>query len=1103
MADKTPPYIRGFIVPYALSADHFWTSESTITQNGSLAGVPINQGSSLVLTARGKQSKTIEIETKKAGHIQDGAGFVWKFEGDALQYGMEPPNKIMDVKQLKTQTLSSTYRPHDSINTTSGEILISYSHLDAGTAKLEVLQIAVDGSTTSRLIDSVDNAKLLGNERYSALCEMPDKSIILAAWAVDSVDEVANINIFRSTDIGITWTLVSSKGIKNDIDVSSTFGGGNPGNELQRIRIAATNHQVMLLASVNLHDTSKAHCSMVYQFASTNEGLFYKFIAKSDPAASANTFYLPDVVTYNDIFIINYISSIDTMDFIRFSNAYDSLFDVLGLTPSNTVSGLFATLTSNRLIDGDKSMHLDSSGRLYVYVTRVGGGYLHGLYSDLAGISSDDYAKTWYILNDKTGNLNNVGSVEPVLDTRTPGGVAMGGIESITSVSGQGNQYVFSNWKPAGVNAYAQGIFQLSFGGWSSQQYGKLKEFAEDYSWGHNIQDYIPVDLPAQGGVWTKNTGGTPTESLVGDKIRVSAVNADVIDYEIAPSNKTNGIVINTKVSNVSGSSVTRGVGFGCQIQQTSSTQTYYLEVVIGSNFVYVYDVHAGYVSPVGSLTGLSIVNGIGILVYLDNSNGKLEVFIGDSGNPRQYQNINGTLTLNASTTQKIYWGVPTSTGTPTTRQGDWHFFSYGLDSNNGLGIIRNQINNRQYSAKGFQTSLIDGLLLSTLDGPAREGESYTIAPQFNAPIERSLHVVSPSPEIGWRGDGVTNPDTTSPTAETIAWMMDTNVQGAADTHTINDALGIHLTGINFRSFLIQKYNTGVGWTTIATVDNSIGGSFNFSRRGASIANLSANGKYLHFNECEGWFVLLDDGAGTQVVRKISSNAEGVFANTTSKKAHLIISDIKNSDPTSGTAYLIPSKCTVILDADEFAGIRIQISSQRTNEGYFKIGTMVLGGFIVTSPQYGRGRTISFESNTLETETTNGTLYSQKQGKGGRIVRVSWTDGVDMSALFATNANPDYYKLENSSQPVAAVGSAPTSMMGIVRYCSGSKDAIVYLPSVQTNTGAPNVINRYNDHVLATLGPDVQIEHVIGEENLSNNEGEVFRVSTIILREVR
>tara|TARA_Y100001938_G_C8017602_1_gene393452 strand:- start:600 stop:1094 length:495 start_codon:yes stop_codon:yes gene_type:complete len=164
---------------------------------------------------------------------------------------------------------------------------------------------------------------------------------------------------------------------------------------------------------------------------------------------------------------------------------------------------------------------------------------------------------------------------------------------------------------------------------------------------------------------------------------------------------------------------------------------------------------------------------------------------------------------------------------------------------------------------------------------------------------------------------------------------------------------------------------------------------------------------------------------------------------------------------------------------------------------------MVMGDFVAPANQYGRGRTIAFEASNIETDFPSGTLYSQKSGDGGRIVRISWTDGVDTSALFANNADPNYWKLDAASTPIAAMGSAPSLMMGIIQYTNGSRDAIVYLPSVPTNTGSPRVLNRYYSHMLATFGNDIQIDHILGDELQSNNKGEVFRVSTIIMREVR
>jgi len=62
---------------------------------------------------------------------------------------------------------------------------------------------------------------------------------------------------------------------------------------------------------------------------------------------------------------------------------------------------------------------------------------------------------------------------------------------------------------------------------------------------------------------------------------------------------------------------------------------------------------------------------------------------------------------------------------------------------------------------------------------------------------------------------------------------------------------------------------------------------------------------------------------------------------------------------------------------------------------------------------------------------------------------------------------------------------------------------MVYLPSIGTLPSTPVMYNRYHDHILCTMGPELSVDHVLGDESLADNRGEVFRVSTVILREVR
>ena len=1092
MSNITPDYIRGFIVPFRLTADHWWSDESTMTQNGELAGIPVsNNNSPLVITSSGPQSRSIEIETKRAGHIQDGAGFVWRYDGDALFYGQEPPNKMMDIKTIQTPLINESYVVRSTIRLSSGTILASVEYTTATTNRTKVYRIDVDGVVSNVQLDNVDSSTLMSNKRYPSLVELPNGDINLGVWIIDDKKEVANIKIFQSLDDGQSWDVVSSKALPTDVDVSGTFGSGANGVELQPIVMASNAHQVLLLAAYNTHNTSLTYGARVAQYASTNGGLTFKYVDALEDT-DATQFYLPQVVEYNGVFIIGYIESSDSLGFTRLTNAFDSIFDKLGLIPASNLSGSFASGTANRLTGGDWAMTLDTDGRIYLHIVQLSKLQIQGGYTDLAGVSVEEYADKWNLYAN-ANNLNN----SRIIEWSTPTHVG-GGFENVKSVAGQGEILIFGQWNNIGTNSQALGIHMITLGGWSTQQYPRLEPYTIDNQWGYDLNSWSAFDLPQQNSLWTRTVSGTPVEALGGDHISLTAAASELVKYSQGVSDKTNGAILHTKISNVSGGSVSRGTAFGIQIQEPSTTNTYHVEIVVGSNRIHVYDVHAGYTTPLASATGLTLTD-YQILVYVDNGSGDVFVYYGESGSPRQYQLLYGRLTTDPNTTQQIYWGIPTAHVAQS--QCDFHFFSYSLGDPVGLGWVDGDVNVKQYSSRGFETQIKDGLTISTLDGPAREGDTYQVDPQYGSPIQRTLHIVSPSPHVGWRSDSVANPDTTTVGAQFIAWMLDTTLKGTAVTHTQSQAIGIHMTGVNFKEFSIEIHN-GSTWSKVATVDNTVGGGFSFTRQGASIVSTAANGPYLHLNECDGWSILLDDGVSNVVQRRVQSNGDGVLATTSSKRAYLTIEGVQSTDPTSGTAYLIPSSVSVILNENEMTGFRIGISNQKTYEGYFEIGTMVAGPLMIMGPQYGRGRTIQVEANVIEDITPNGTLYAQSRGKNGRVVRIAWTDGVDTSALNANQANPDYYELY-TGDPIAANGTAPTSMMGLVQYVKGGQNAIVYLPNIEASPVSHITLNRYHNQILTTMGSDVQIDHVVGDELLDGSRGEVFRISTVNLREVR
>ena len=1105
--DRSPNYLRGFLAPFRnFTAKNQWITESTLTQGEGRAGIPSadQNGTSLIVTAKGNQKKDVDIITHRSGHVLDNAGFLWKETSESVYYGLDVPTMIGDFSTVLSTggAIALQYICRSAIRLKSGVIIIASEKIDATKNHIFITAISTKGTSSNVTIDSADVATLGSEKRFPALCELPDGSIICAFWVNSNVENLAQIKISRSIDQGKTWSLVSSRALPEDIDTSSTFGAGNPGFDLDKITISANSSQVLLFAGLLNHNESQQNGNVVKQYGSTSEGMKFQEVATTS-ATTGNKFYFPDIVQFNDTFIISWIKSEDSIAFTRLSNAFESITTKLGVYPEDvlTPDGAVATSVSfsggNRLNGAHKSMWLDTDGRIYLaYCTSPNQTKISGAFSDLQGVSFNNYGKKWELWGQKTGSTE-----EPhMVLLQPPAGTGAGGIINITGCSGLGPQEIFFQFDPNGVNTYKHSIFRLSMGGYSTINYPSLMDYPQDQNRSYTTLDWIPIDLPSQNSVWTKNTSGSPTETLT-SKLSLSCGNTETISYSFVPTDKSAGIILHSQCSNIVGTSSTRGNGVRVQIQEKTSTDTVYAEVIIKNDSIFLYDAHAGYLSPLASATGLSLTI-TDLILYVDNSSNKVSVYYSESGNPRRYAKLSGSLTTNSSTTQKIEWGIISSTG--TARSADWHMISWSQGAAVGFGIDDSVLFPRNYPPQGFSVSIEQGLQISTLDGPARESETYTINTRYDTPIDRVLYPVAPNTSVVWRSDQIAgDPDANNVPEEIIAWALDSNLLGVQDSRPISDSVGIHLSNVNFRFFDVQKYSGGA-WSTVGTYHNDIGGVFNFTRNGNSLISTAANGTFLHLDEAAGWRVLLDDGVSVTLLRKVKANSEGVLANTSSKRAVLQLEDVKNTDPTSGTAYLIPDSFTLLLhNIGTIAALRIRIKTQATKEGYFQIGQMVLGNLIIPASQYSRGRTIAFESDVTENISSNGVLRSQRTGKGGRIVRIAWTEGIDISALYESNANPDYYKAATGGLAIAAEGSAPTSMIGLVSMMTGSTDALVYLPSISHGASTSELINRYHDHVLCTMGNDVQIENIVGNESRATGTGEVMRVGTVIFRETR
>ncbi len=1110
MADRTPYRMRGFIVPFLNQTnDNLWASESSIDQGKARTGIPDSGGNDLVLAGKGNLSESIDIKTFRGGHLTDAPAFVWKKKTDTDYYGFDQPNIISDLNIFINNLGSGTtkYTPGDAIQLPKkNKIMVVYEETGSTDNKIYIaLKSYTSKIVETVLVDTTPVSFWASTKRQNpCLCLLPDESIICAYWVIDIENSMANIHVNRSIDNGSTWQKISSRALPEDIDTQGSFGAGASGFELDNLSMAANSHQVLLFAGIVAHNESLTNANIIKQYASTSEGATFHLISEND---SSVQYADPKVVSFNDVFIISIINDTDTVGFTRLANAFEDLqkkITTVALNNKTTFNTLkVANLTANRWEKYNRAMWVDKDGRMYTaHVLDATGGswepqYLECWYSDLKGVTLDKYGQNWTNFGMEPGATSGQLSIV---------NSSSNGIGKLVAASGVGSQEIFCNWGDGTSNNYKKSIFLISLGGWATRNYPPLTNYPLDSQTAYNILDWIPIDLPDTGATWTKVTTGTPTVQL-SKKLLLDGSSSDLEYYKKTITDKTNGAIVHCKMITKVSTTTTAGAGFSVQIQETGSTNTIKIRVVLESDAIHLKDMIGG--------TQVSDTNidasEYDFILFVDNSTNAAHLYYSIApdlnGSPRKYKKLSKTgLATSGTTTQEIQWGI---LGNNNRVKTEFYYLSFSVGAGCGKGYApKREIRPKQYPPEGYFCAVYQESAISSFGGPARESDSYSIDPRYDNPIDRILYNVSPTRSVKWSTTPVSDPDTTPVAEQKIAWYLSPDLGGAVDTKPLRDSIGIHFAKVNFREFEIEKYSGG-SWSSVGSFSNAWrgGSSFPFIRKGKNIiSNTTANRGYLNFNECMGWRIFLDDGAGNTVQRVISGNSAGPLKNTASlANSILTLKSPKSTDPTSGTAYLIPESCTVILNnIGELAALRIKIASQKTASGSIAIGNMVMGPIIIPAPQYSRGRTITFEADVSENQTSDGILYSKKTGIGGRVIRIAWTEGVDISDLYVGNAAPDTYTIYSYGDPVSSVGSAPTTAMGLVRYLNGSNLPLVYLPQIIPGQ-ATQIISDYNDHVMCTMGNDVQIESVLGSESESHLTvgGEVFRVSTIVLRETR
>ena len=1067
MSNITPDYLRGFLIPsISISKDNLWNAQSQYTQANARAGIPEAQteGVNLTLSSIGSQGEDITIETIQGG-LPGEARFKWS-GADTIEMGKDAAHILTESGYWKysSSTAVGSYFYSDCTSDLDGVIWVISEILDSSNRYTISLRRQKQNGTIDA-VKTFESTLFIGTPSslgLPSITRLQDGSLLVAYFQYTSENAV-NIKVHRSLDEGDNWSQISSRGLVDSL-ASST-------NEPKKMKLITVDNTVLLFIELETSNTNR-----LAQYISRDGGTTFNLV-DSISDSSDGYFHQPSPVALPDGTIgVAYIENTTELKFTKIPNPGIRLSSAVWTAANensiSTTSPTFSSITSNVMSGGNVTAFFQD-GLIWVIAQEFGDGRLIGFYSD-------DLGKSWRYASGGGSTVSN----GYILDY----GSNSDRLQNLSACVHEGRAKIFGH--------NTNSVWSLALGGYSSFSYPARSDNPSFYEYLVWESTYIPVMLPATSTQYT--TTGAGTQSLDGEGLNIST-SGNIRKYVYTHSGGyfTEGQVIRLRLKVDQNSSVLSDF-IALKIFQDDTTNSTELQLRFSTTTIQVRD-SAGIKATISHDMTASTEIVIGIQdtaaeIYYRTADG-------DQAKKWTLQSISGITKGASGAGNTVEWGHFAFSGV-STFQSHWQEVSVTSGEQAGLGKF--DLRGAKYPPLGEYQYIDQGLAITAKDAPARGEDIYKISTRYDYPIDNVFHGISLSPRVTWRSSNDT-------VLARIPLFIDPKVQATEKSLGLSDVLGVHLANTNFRKFSLNSW-TGAAWVTLADVDISEGFNGTYIKKGNTLISNDTGKKFLlHYGEAIGWRAELTSGETTKIV-KIRMNSEGIWTNSSGLKQTVLQYDTDLTDPAtipaSGTFRLIPDRITFLksrLDAVNLGqyALAIEIPVQDTLEGYFQIGSLLMGSVAFPAPQYQRGRSISYSPNIQAQETLDNMFFARKMSEGRRTASIAWTEPIDTTRLFSLS--PDYWQISNTAgaQPIANYGD-PYLMNGIFRYLS-NREPLVYLPSIDVaayRTGLDGtdeiILNRRAQHMLARTTGEVSVESVIGEEMID----EMFRVATVNLEEI-
>jgi len=1130
--DVTGTALRGFGIPYPFTPSHLWADKATYTQQGPTSGEPVPQGSyTLALEASGTQSasKELRVKVSQAGFVQPGgAEVIYQYEGDDDWRGCDvQQTSAWQVIRTTAAAATTALADPDACafydTDRTDKIAVVYQRQATGPTAYNV-EVAVydpsDGTWTSSVVHT-DTTSPTDGYHPAITHNRRDGYLYIAHWIYDTGASLAQVRTHRSKD-GVTWTVVSSYALETGLDISGTPGGGASGYEAGRLRMAFSGGQCLLVAHVISNNTtvSAEPRDQVAQWFSVSRAARFSLAAPIQiidfDAGDTNVFAFHSVKEIDGVLTVFWpstIAQLPTANYMyrvalpsaqssivtRVTTAFEASAGVFSFSESGSGTNgrvfEYDTTTNQQVTDGDGTVWVDEDGTIQgawrltsATATNEGGVFL---------ARSTDGGLNWlYTGNGDSDGTDAAGALVYY------SGDASTHLSDFVGVSHRGRQILIGlNTTDVTTSTTLSALF---LGGATTVNLPAPISYPRAYQRSSWTESYLPFELPAN--ISSLTTTGAGTDSITTDGLlnRATSANNKYTTMTLA-STVAQGIVARMALTVNSGGSLTTN-GIALNLRSADGGTHYDVYIRFTTAGFRMQDDIAG--AQIGTdKTSVAPSGGIDVLAAI--AGGELSVWFRalDSKSDREWTPaIEGhSLTAGGGSTDVVVWGsIATSTADYDIHE--VHAMA-GASVNGALGggfTNPDDLFGRTLSRRGQTIGIDDGVRLVAVDGSAMEGDTFNIDTAYEHPIARIFHRESPSPRTPWRSVAVTSGDTPE---QLIPFVLnaDATTFGSEEQGLGSTMCYATFAGVNWTSGSIERWDTGTNaWVSVATISNGFTTAFSLTRRGSELIVPSlpttSSGRYYRENECAGWTVKM----GT-TFRRITGNTAGTLAsNISGAKPVFFLTGIDGGEPTSSVVTLIPDKfSTTFHTAGETGGgWALRIDAQKTADLDLRIGHFSMGRVFVFGTQYGWGRVIASSSGDLTQRTVSGTQRTRRAGPAGRILRIAWPDPIDITQLQGTGSDPDYIKSSATSGNLANIAQKdpPMSLRGILENL-GARDALTYFPCIALNGDTRHY--RFSDaFMLGTLDSEVQVEGVLGEE-CDPDTGEIFRIATVIVREVR